>query len=146
MPDMIVSKTCTKCKASKSLTEFHKDKSRLDGYRSHCKECYKAYLTGDTGNAARKVTQEAYRATEVGKVAQRRCVAKNAERYPEKIKARQAVSNAIRNGKLPKASTLNCPCKEPAKEYHHYLGYTPEHRFDVIALCIKCHLNCIRIT
>lgn len=31
--------TCTKCNQTKSLTEFHKDTSKLTGYRSVCKEC-----------------------------------------------------------------------------------------------------------
>jgi hypothetical protein len=30
-------------------------------------------------------------------------------------------------------------CNEQAEEYHHYLGYAPEHWLDVIALCKDCH-------
>ena len=36
---MEVYKVCTKCKMEKSLTEFHKDKSRKSGYHSSCKTC-----------------------------------------------------------------------------------------------------------
>jgi len=32
-------KACTKCKKTKELTEFNKDKTKPDGYRSNCKEC-----------------------------------------------------------------------------------------------------------
>ena len=32
-------KTCSKCNISKSLDEFHNDKSRKDGKTSYCKEC-----------------------------------------------------------------------------------------------------------
>ena len=32
-------KICSKCNIKKSLSEFHKDKSKLDGYRPDCKEC-----------------------------------------------------------------------------------------------------------
>lgn len=34
-------KKCTKCQEIKNLTEFHKQKGRKDGYRSHCKICIK---------------------------------------------------------------------------------------------------------
>jgi hypothetical protein len=33
------SKTCSKCKETKSLTEFHKDKKRLDGLHRQCVVC-----------------------------------------------------------------------------------------------------------
>jgi len=36
-------KQCCKCKKIKSLSEFHKDKYRKDGYRSICKFCRKKY-------------------------------------------------------------------------------------------------------
>jgi len=32
-------KTCTKCGECKPLTEFHKQKDKKDGLRSHCKAC-----------------------------------------------------------------------------------------------------------
>jgi 5-methylcytosine-specific restriction endonuclease McrA len=36
-------KTCTKCKATKSRSEFHLLKASSDGLHSWCAECYKAY-------------------------------------------------------------------------------------------------------
>ena len=36
-------KTCTKCKAVKNFTEFHKGKNYKDGYRTVCKECMSTY-------------------------------------------------------------------------------------------------------
>ena len=36
-------KICSKCKIKKSLYEFCKDKSKPDGHRSDCKECYKIH-------------------------------------------------------------------------------------------------------
>jgi len=32
-------RVCTKCKIAKEVSEFHKQKDKLDGYRSHCKSC-----------------------------------------------------------------------------------------------------------
>lgn len=36
-------KTCTKCNIEKDLNQFRKDKSKRDGYVSHCKECQRSY-------------------------------------------------------------------------------------------------------
>ena len=36
-------KTCSKCKIEKPLTEFSKNKSSRNGYRSECKSCSKKY-------------------------------------------------------------------------------------------------------
>ena len=36
-------KTCAKCKIEKPLTEFSKNKSTRNGYRSECKSCSKKY-------------------------------------------------------------------------------------------------------
>ena len=36
-------KTCTKCKTSKPVNEFTKDKSKKDGLYSQCKPCHKEY-------------------------------------------------------------------------------------------------------
>ena len=44
-------KTCTKCDEVKACTEFHRDKSRTDGYRNICKLCVTSYMTSYyTGN------------------------------------------------------------------------------------------------
>ena len=32
-------KVCSKCKIVKKVSEFHKQKDKQDGYRSHCKNC-----------------------------------------------------------------------------------------------------------
>lgn len=41
---MIEAKTCNICNLEKDLTNFHKDKSKKDGYRNKCKICQKKYL------------------------------------------------------------------------------------------------------
>lgn len=38
----MILKTCTKCKIDKEHTEFHKDRTKLLGITSYCKECAKA--------------------------------------------------------------------------------------------------------
>lgn len=164
-------KKCTKCDQVKPLSEYHKDKRSSDGHYSHCKDChYKlthAYEQTDRGKdvvsksrkewyeerggkevarersatPAYRETRRLYRQTEDGKEAQKRKDAKRNKRYPEKVAAKNAVSNAVKKGFLPSANTLICASchQDQAVEYHHHLSYAEEHWLDVIPLCKMCH-------
>ena len=60
----------------------------------------------------------------------------------DKHRARSLVNVRIRRGTLVSPSTLLCvDCGGPASEYDHYLGYAPEHKLDVQAVCRPCHLT-----
>ena len=87
-----------------------------------------------------KVAHKHYEQSEQGKATfklrrQRYCLL-----YPERRKARDAITTVIRNGKLPKAKSLLCYyCSKPAQQYHHWHGYEPEYWLDVIPVCMDCH-------
>ncbi len=71
-----------------------------------------------------------------GKTSQKEWEKKN----PEQRKAQIALTNAIGSGKIKPAKMFNCTyCSKKAEQYHHHLGYAPEHWFDVIPLCRDCH-------
>lgn len=75
-----------------------------------------------------------HRQTEGYRVAQ----AARLARTPEQVVARNAVSNALKVGRLVRP--LACAsCGAPRPQAHHHLGYAPEHRLDVLWLCAKCH-------
>ena len=58
----------------------------------------------------------------------------------QKIRARDAVSNAIKRGEFPKAQDCQCAtCGQPAAAYHHHNGYRKEHFLDVVPVCDSCH-------
>jgi len=59
-------------------------------------------------------------------------------RTPEQIRARSAVSNAIRVGRLTRAEACS-RCAGPRPQAHHHLGYAPENHLVVEWLCGKCH-------
>src|SRR5262245_28022012 len=42
-----MAKRCTRCLQWKDASEFYRDKSKLDGLKSHCKPCHEAYKPGD---------------------------------------------------------------------------------------------------
>lgn len=46
-------KKCTKCRETKSVEQFSKDKSRRDGFQDQCKTCCKDYRQSKKGKQAR---------------------------------------------------------------------------------------------
>lgn len=57
--------------------------------------------------------------------------------YPERLKARCAIGNAVRRGKMPRVSTLYCEdCGAQARLYHHEDYNKP---LQVVPLCSPCH-------
>lgn len=94
----------------------------------------KRYQQSEKGNA----TKDRYLQSAKGKATIRN---RQRKESPEQIKARSAVSKAIKIGKLPRPDTLKCSCGEKAKQYHHHKGYAPEHWLDVVPICRKCHIH-----
>ena len=61
------------------------------------------------------------------------------ERNPEKVKAQNAVGNAVRDGRLLKPEYCqHCNTNERQIQGHHW-SYLNEHWLDVVWLCTKCH-------
>lgn len=161
----IITKRCSTCKQSKPLSEFYKERSKKDGRTADCKICrlkhQKEYSQTEKGKAVlrkghsrysktnkNRANQKRYFQGKKGKAAQKRYLQSEKgkvtkKRYkihhPERVAARKAVQSAIKAGQLPRPDSLQCSCGEPAKEYHHWHGYEPEHFLDVIPVCIKCH-------
>lgn len=160
MSETIVTKTCRVCKQTKSITEFHKNRTTKDGYQSECIVCRKVpqqtekdkkldrkrcakYSSTKRGQSIRKT----YRQSDIGKANARRSANERRRRFPGQRKAIKAVENAIRIGNLPRPDTLQCYyCTNQAKEYHHWHGYAPEHQLDVIPVCLSCHGKTRKIT
>jgi len=116
------------------------------------KAAIKKYRQSEKGRIASRKRIKKYHQTEKGK----KTIQKARRRYyksekskayqkqwylkhPKQLKAKHAVENAIKTGKLPKVDSLQCACGNQAAEYHHHKGYAPEHWLDVIPVCKKCH-------
>lgn len=115
------------------------------------------YIKTPTGKAKKRISDARYRATEHGKLnarerksrymqtekgkIQNRSNSKTQQsRHPERYLARKAVAQKISNGTMDHASNRKCAmCEQQAIEWHHHNGYSREHRFDVIPLCLACH-------
>lgn len=151
-------KTCVRCQQEKSFEAFPIAKRMRDGRGSWCKECRLAYMRTDRGRAMRKKygnsekgrrymldysrtekckkRQWEYRHSPQGIEMRRR---RDTRKRPH-AKARYAVGDAVKAGKLPRVSTLPClRCSNQAHEYHHWKGYEPENYLNVVPLCRPCH-------
>ena len=126
-------KTCFKCGEDKALTDFYKHPAMSDGRVNKCKECNKLDVRR---NRADKV--EYYREFDRKRGARQTsedCRAQRAK-YPEKYKARSAVSNAIRDGKLKKGCECEgCGCSGRIEGHHE--DYSKP--LEVVWLCSACH-------
>ena len=137
---MADTKRCFKCGKVKPTSEFYKDKSRYDGLEYKCKACRKDY-----GHSYQKT----HRAESVKRISRWRKSLPDPDiyckqykkRHPDRARAKDAVKYAVKMGRLPKVTTLQCAkCRNrPAAHYHHHNGYAKEHRLDVTPLCPVCH-------
>ncbi len=133
-------KFCPKCKIEKESSEFFKNKARRDGLRCWCKECCREDCNKYRRTEKGKEVRRKYRQTNSGKAACQRTNQRHDQKYrqlnPEKIKARSAVSHAIRDGKLIRPSHCESCSKKRFAEAHHKDYSKP---LIVNWLCKECH-------
>lgn len=145
-------KRCGACGEDKTLAEFHRNRSKPDGYSGQCKRCSAAYQKRYTKTAKARSTKADYRRRSKSKIAtyQAQYSAKpeskekarakarhHAELHPERKRARQAVSNAVRAGLLIRPAVCSkCGSTDAQIEGHH-----PEYSkpMMVVWLCDPCH-------
>ena len=149
-------KTCKKCNTLKPLTEYYKHSQMADGHLNVCKDCkkaqqtqtrndnidyYRAYDSERDKNPERREKKKAYYQTEAGKQVKAKASKKYKHNFPKAYKARTAVSNATRDGKLIKPTTCECCGNEtPTRLLHgHHCDYNKP--LDVMWLCNKCHVE-----
>jgi hypothetical protein len=166
MPTATVTKTCTKCKTEKLVEEFY---CRNGKPIAACKDCTKRQISAYQSTDAAKAYEKTRRNTEERRAYQRNASAKYRTEHPDlcrmritrwqkspegkakmaekrkrnrrQIKARHAVSNAIRDGRLIAPIELICiRCGAKATVYHHP-SYEPEFHLVVLPLCIPCHIK-----
>lgn len=133
----LTEKKCCKCKETKYLSDFYKDKNRKDGRQRYCKTCKAEYQQSEIGKASlrksvKKYSQsehgkavihkreKAYYQTDHGKKVRVKKTDRMRKKYPLKHKARNAVWFAVQSGKLTRPTTCsNCNTAHPRIEAHH---------------------------
>ncbi len=124
---------CSKCKEWKELTEFGKDRRRLDGLRYGCRECHRDYNASEAGKAA----QRRYSSSAAGKATQRRRNVRYCEAYPERVVCNEALDHAIRAGKIIRPMICSACGQANGVIQGHHEDYSKP--FDVEWLCVLCH-------
>jgi ribosomal protein S27AE len=133
---MTHSKECFKCNTIKPLDEFYKHSQMADGYLNKCKECNKK---DSINNRNAKI--DYYRAYDLKR-------AKEPERYKtaaaistawrqsdkRRTKCHNAVTRAIRSGKLIRQPCVRCGNEKSLAHHEDY-----DFPLDVMWLCQPCH-------
>ena len=127
------SKVCFKCGADKPLGEFYRHPKMADGHLNKCKECNKRDVRE---NRAKRVDYyREYDRARGNRLTKERISHYN-HAFPKKTKARNAVSNAVRDGKLTKPNACQS-CGSGGFIHGHHDDY--DRPLDVRWLCAACH-------
>ena len=129
-------KECFKCRRSLPLSEFYRHPRMADGTLGKCKDCAKKDVRERYALArADRSKYERERNLQPGRRAKKaEYHRRHNERNPEKAKARNAVGNAVKTGKLAR---LPCEVCGSAKSQAHHHDYSRP--FDVRWMCFACH-------
>lgn len=130
-------KRCFKCGLEKSIEDFYEHPRMTDGHLGKCKDCAKLDMRVDRATKPRVREYDRARANLPHRIALRKRVTKEwRAKYPERAKAHQTSSNAIRDGKLSKA-TLCEGCGLSKRLEKHHPDYSKP--LLVVWLCKPCH-------
>ena len=128
-------KECFKCGAERPLSDFYKHKGMKDGHLNKCKECTKQDTKARRLNPKTREAVLEYE-RQRGSRQTHEDTKEYREKWPEKYKARNAVSNAVRDGRLIKPD--NCTeCGDATRLEGHHDDYSKP--LDVRWLCSPCH-------
>ena len=146
-------KICTACRESKPVAAFAKNKRGALGLRSHCRACISVYnhkyhtkRWAEDADFRARVCAQSLKWTKDNPEARAVIAARRNKRemllFPERVRCRALVNQRVRHGRMPRACDQKCvKCSAQAAHYHHHLGYSFEHRYDVIPLCVACHVE-----
>lgn len=130
-------KTCFKCDEEKPLEAFYKHPQMADGHLNKCKDCAKKDVRQHRLDNPEKVrAYDNQRASLPHRVALRKQLFRREwEHHPDRMKARNAVSSALKGNRLEKRPCAFCGSEENLEAHHH--DYSKP--LDVTWLCSACH-------
>jgi hypothetical protein len=133
----MTAKACFKCDEVKPLTEFYRHSAMADGHLNKCKDCAcKDVRQHRLDNPEKVRAYDRKRSQQPHRVEARRAsYLQEWDNHPDRMRARNAVSNAVRDGRLEKRPCAFCGEAEGLEAHHH--DYTKP--LDVTWLCRPCH-------
>ena len=129
-------KECTRCGQRKVLHDFQIRKASKDGLSASCKKCLSLYDRQRAKLPHRVEMREQYAKTEAGRASTAAAKKRFAERNEVQQKARTALGNAVRDGKIKKPEVCEA-CLEPGMLHGHHHDYSKP--LSVVWLCPPCH-------
>jgi hypothetical protein len=130
-------KRCFKCKRRKPLRQFYRHPAMADGHLNKCVACAKRDVKKNYQD--NREAKHAYERRRSRTLERRKYISDASRRHrrlnPGRYKARTAVNNAIRDGRLKRG-----PCKVPGcngKPQAHHKDY--RRPLDVEWICFKHH-------
>lgn len=100
-------KSCTQCHQLKAMTEFHKDKSRADGFRDRCKACVRAYMSIHYKKNSERIKAKVAEWVDANRTRHNAKCAKWVSANPAKVNARTARRYASKTKATPKWLTAD---------------------------------------
>lgn len=133
----MTTKKCFKCEETKPLAEFYRHSMMADGHLNKCKDCTKKDVRKHRlDNPERVRSYDRARANlPHRKALRRKNYDKEWEVHPDRMRARNALSNAVRAGRVARTPCAFCGADDQLEAHHH--DYTKP--LDVTWLCKPCH-------
>lgn len=125
-------KACKNCGESKPLADYYVHSRMTDGRLNQCKECVKARVRAHRTDNIDRIRE--YDRSRGSRMTADDLRAQRA-RHPEKYKARMAVGNALRDGRLTRQDCEQCGAEDNIHAHHD--DYSRP--LDVRWLCSRCH-------
>ena len=129
-------KPCTLCNTEKSFDSFYAAPGCKDGKANQCIACVKARARvrhADKRDQIRAYDRERSKLPH-RVMARAQQMLREKERDPQRHKARIAVGNAVRDGRLRKMDCAFCGASKTVAHHHDYAR-----PLDVTWLCSPCH-------
>lgn len=131
-----MTKECIRCFRTLPLEAFYASRNS-DGHANACKACVKlrVRLRYRETKPERQRYELKREARAERKAQKARTQARHRQNNPLKYKARNAVNNALRDGRLTKRPCAGCGTSDRVQAHHH--DYSKP--LDIMWLCFKCH-------
>lgn len=136
-------KRCSRCKATKTVKDFWKDRMRWDGLDNKCCECRREIDRSSRRKAYKRRYWKTHK-NEKYRARQRRSSCARSHKFPEQHKAHRLVQAAIKSGALVRPEACGACGKIPepftdgrAAIQAHHPDY--EKPLQVKWLCTMCH-------
>ena len=131
-------KRCFKCREKKDLADFYRHAMMADGHLNKCKACTRLDVLAHRSTHIEHVrAYDRQRASHPHRVELRQRIARAwTARHPDRKRATTQVNNAVRDGRLQRATACQV-CQTPGRVEAHHHDYTQP--LDVLWVCKPCH-------